>query len=403
MPVSATRDGRLRAARLLAIGVAAAVVAVGAAGFVTLYLSLPAGTTPLFGLARDPRVGPFATLATYPTLRLDLHGFQKAALTLLLSTWALYAALGFMLGRLPDRGERHRALVLVAGLAVWARLLLVAIPPTLASDPFDLHGHHGPGFRWIVVALTAVGRHDPLATALAFKLAAALADLATCWLVWRLSREAGDRDGLQPLALYAFNPLVLVELAGNGHADAFMIFFALVGLWLARRRALPGVAVLVISAATRYLTAVLVPIAIAHEVATAEEGTRARRASRLLGVAALTALVLYVPLWRDWIEWRPALALRPAIPWLLLVVAVGLASAAATRLPRSRLAELGATLTLASVLALFVWRHPWAFTTPIALTLVAPASSTNRALRLIALWLGCLAMLLYTALVPVGG
>ena len=84
---------------------------------------------------------------------------------------------------------------------------------------------------------------------------AAAFNLVGCWAIYQLARREGEGDGLEALALYAWNPLVLVESAGNAHAEAVMLALALLGVLLMRQgRAGTGWAVLVVSAATKYLS-----------------------------------------------------------------------------------------------------------------------------------------------------
>jgi hypothetical protein len=270
-----------------------------------------------------------------------------------------------------------------------------------------LTSHYGPTFTWISAALAAVGGGDPLATALWFKGAAALCDLGSCWLVWRLA--AGDR--LQALALYALNPLILVELAGNGHCDAFMITLVLAGLLVGQRRPEAGLVLLLLSFTTKYLTGVVVLLFAIQVVTRAPD--RLRAAARLAAIAALVLVALYAPFWRglSGLATTTDLVLRARtdphataplriLPLAFFTVATVLAAVAATRLPR--IPELAAALILVFLLIAFAWRLPWYFTTPLALALPAPATAPNRALRLIALWLGGVFMLLYCALLPVG-
>jgi hypothetical protein len=77
-----------------------------------------------------------------------------------------------------------------------------------------------------VMGLTA---RVPLAI-LIFKLIATAASLGSIWLVWRiLGRVSPDRQ-LLGTVLFAWNPVIVVELSGEGHNDALMLFFALAGL-----------------------------------------------------------------------------------------------------------------------------------------------------------------------------
>lgn len=79
-------------------------------------------------------------------------------------------------------------------------------------------------------------------TALFFKLAFVVVDLAVCFL---LSRRFGFAQSL----LYAWNPLVLYSFAGGAHFDSWFLF-CLVGGWLLWEKKAFGTATLLFGAAT---------------------------------------------------------------------------------------------------------------------------------------------------------
>jgi len=61
--------------------------------------------------------------------------------------------------------------------------------------------------------------------------------------------------------LYALNPLVIVEFAGNGHLDAIPIFFLILAIYLwEKRNRFSGAVVLSLSMLTKYFAVALVPI-----------------------------------------------------------------------------------------------------------------------------------------------
>ncbi|MEM7587930.1 MAG: glycosyltransferase 87 family protein [Acidobacteriota bacterium] len=64
---------------------------------------------------------------------------------------------------------------------------------------------------------------------LLWKLILVVLDLATCYLLVRLSRSRG----LTPssVLLYAWNPLLIKEIAGSGHLDAAMIYFLVLAVY----------------------------------------------------------------------------------------------------------------------------------------------------------------------------
>src|SRR5207249_1613932 len=97
----------------------------------------------------------------------------------------------------------------------------------LSGDPLypyagwqHLRAHYGAGFLWISAAATWLGGGGVVGTALAFKAVVAAFNLLGSWAVLRLARQTGDGDGLEAFALYAWNPLILLESAGSAHPDA---------------------------------------------------------------------------------------------------------------------------------------------------------------------------------------
>jgi alpha-1,6-mannosyltransferase len=69
----------------------------------------------------------------------------------------------------------------------------------------------------------------------------ALADLVTCWLLLGLARRLGL--AVSRVALYAWNPLVVLETAGMGHVDALAVAGAVAAVgWLLARPARAGAA-----------------------------------------------------------------------------------------------------------------------------------------------------------------
>jgi hypothetical protein len=179
----------------------------------------------------------------------------------------LFAVMGLCLPGLvfffPDIGGK-KAVVLMLGSAI---LLRVALLPashsddvhrylwegklTLAGenpyavtadhpsrDPFhDAHraalNHpdkftiYPPGSQWLFAAVASIDYHPRAARVLAL-----LGDLATLLLLLRLLRiECGP---LHWAGFYAFNPVVLVGYAGEGHSDSLMMAFLLSSLLASR-------------------------------------------------------------------------------------------------------------------------------------------------------------------------
>jgi alpha-1,6-mannosyltransferase len=101
-----------------------------------------------------------------------------------------------------------------------------------------------------------VGIHD---SSMAMKLALVLCDLLTMVVVWRWLAATGRREGLA--LAYAWNPLVVLEVAHSGHIDAFgALWIAASAYWLARRRTTLASIAFVLAVTTKLLPIVLLPL-----------------------------------------------------------------------------------------------------------------------------------------------
>ncbi len=175
----------------------------------------------------------------------------------------------------------------------------------------DAPSVYGPVWTALSAAVGAIWGGNVLVQALVYRLIADMchwANLAALWWALRRLRPGGAPFGL---ALYAWNPLVVVEFAASGHNDGLLIFFLLVAMGLVvRGRAWAAVAALMLSVATKYTTVLLLPLLLWW-------ATRHRRGWRRValatgvGLAAGVALALaYLP----W--WRGTATFGPIIYWL---------------------------------------------------------------------------------------
>jgi hypothetical protein len=269
------------------------------------------------------------------------------------------------------------ALPLVLGIALIARGVLAPVPPTLSTDAYryvwdarvaragmspyafapvdpSLAGlrdsaifprlNH-PTWRTIYPPAAqrffrAVDRVRP-DSVLAMKLAMAVAELAGLAVIWGLLRAEG-RPSWQA-AIYAWNPLVLVEVWANGHLDGVLVPLLAGALWaaLARRHAVAGVLIGLAASLKLYPATLLVllPIA-AWPAALAGFG-----AAFLVGyapvltegAAVLGSLSRYVAeehfnpgLIRSFVD-APAVTFAAGVTWTAVVAIAGRASPLAAR------------------------------------------------------------------------
>jgi len=124
-----------------------------------------------------------------------------------------------------------------------------------------------------------------------FKTPFALADLLIVLLLAWHFREAEDRAFR--LAVYAWNPLVIVEFAGSGHSDALALLGVVAALLIIRRRPVVSTMVLACAALAKAFPAVLVPLWVRRA-----GWPRSRSGWMALMAGGATGLALLVPYWR---------------------------------------------------------------------------------------------------------
>lgn len=101
-----------------------------------------------------------------------------------------------------------------------------------------------------------VGLHDSART---MKLALIACDLLTIVMLWRWLSITGRREWLA--LAYAWNPLVILEIAEGGHIDALGAMWIMASVfWLARRRTALASIAYVLAVATKLLPIVLLPL-----------------------------------------------------------------------------------------------------------------------------------------------
>ena len=117
---------------------------------------------------------------------------------------------------------------------------------------------------------------------LAMKLALVACDLLTIVVLWRWLAATGRSEWLT--LAYAWNPLVVFEIAHSGHVDALAaLWIVAAAFWLARRRTQLATIAFVLAIATKLVPIVLAPILLG----------RVRKRDAFTG--ALLLVVLYLP------------------------------------------------------------------------------------------------------------
>ena len=118
---------------------------------------------------------------------------------------------------------------------------------------------YGPFFILISAGLTWLGGGNLFLNLFLFKLFFVLLNIACGFLIYKISSNE------QIFFLYAWNPLILLEFAANGHNDIITIFFLLFSIFFltkkqTNRNYLWPYTLLLFSTLTKYLTLPLLPI-----------------------------------------------------------------------------------------------------------------------------------------------
>lgn len=162
---------------------------------------------------------------------------------------------------------------------------------------------------WEVVALVPgfiAGAERFLLHVLGLKIIALLAYLADVLLLDRLLARLWPEERGWRLLYFAWNPLVLLELVGNGHNDGLMITFMLLALlWVAQGRDVASHVALALSVLIKVTPLFLWPLLYLWGLAR-RPTWRARFAYTLAvaGMVALTVGVFALFLWPDPTAWQ---------------------------------------------------------------------------------------------------
>ncbi len=115
--------------------------------------------------------------------------------------------------------------------------------PNLPLVEYSVYAHvppnYGPLWTWLSAAVAwAVGKPDLLLLVLGFKVAAILPYLATSTLLILVLRRRAPDHVAAGLLVWAWNPLVLFEVAANAHNDVWIGLFGVLAvfMWETRHR-----------------------------------------------------------------------------------------------------------------------------------------------------------------------
>jgi alpha-1,6-mannosyltransferase len=292
-----------------AISFTLAIVALFAVYLMALYYARRAQTRWMWGIVLAGAVVMGATLVpAYPTTAIDLLIYAVRA-----RIWAIYN---------------------LNPLAT-APLQLPADPWIgLAGEWADIPSPYGPVWEGIsLLAFRLVGG-DLLRHLLALKAVAFLSHLGCVGLVGLILRRLKPDWALVGTLALAWNPLALLELAGNGHNDGLMVLFLLLAIYLAvsgrRWLVIPA---LTLSIFTKFTPLLALPFFLLYLARLAGAGSSRPRLAQIASVAGNTALfgglglAVMAPIWPGWEHWavRDLGQAAGRSPFALLVLALAMA------------------------------------------------------------------------------
>ena len=185
-------------------------------------------------------------------------------------------------------------------------------PVQFPADPYlrwvvagrDAPNLYGPFWYYISSLLVSIGGDNQVGTLLLFKGLAILAHLMNIVLVWGILSHIAPKRRILGTLLYAWNPLILLELAGSGHSEGMLLLLLFLGTllyvsqeshWL---RWLAFIA-FGLALSMNLIVALFVPLLLWFDVRSE------RRIGRAIGgfcwravVVLLPALVIWLPFWR---------------------------------------------------------------------------------------------------------
>lgn len=181
------------------------------------------------------------------------------------------------------------------------------VPHAIQSDPFYPYvawayypSAYGALWELLASGLAWMAGDNFLVTFFVFKLLNLAFYFSSILAIAAILNHLAPNRALQGVCFFALNPLVIYEIAGNGHNDIVMAFFILLAIYcLARRRFTLSLLALTAGATIKFIPALLLPIFLA--VILRSLPTRKERwlfLIRSLFICATAVIVLYAPFWR---------------------------------------------------------------------------------------------------------
>ena len=163
-----------------------------------------------------------------------------------------------------------------------------------------VHGVSPYGPLWTQVEILVFQLSQDVPTVLLMlKAVIVAASLGSAAIIWKILGHVRPKDQLLGTLAYLWNPMIVVEFASEGHNDALMIVFVLLGLYLAVRmwRSF-AIASLLMGVLSKFIPLILLPAQIIYLWKRRQNWMHfALRVILGLGLGIGIAALLYQPVW----------------------------------------------------------------------------------------------------------
>lgn len=210
-------------------------------------------------------------------------------------------------------------------VAVYGLNPYITSPSVLTRDPFlsyvdwrNLVTPYGPLWTSISAGVEALIPGRMLWHVVGFKVLGALVHLANTLLLGAVVQRLSARHTATAMAAYAWNPLTVLEFAGNGHNDSFVLLFMLLALLMyTQRHEIIGGGMLGAAVAAKITGGLFVPL---YLVALIRRERSLIARIRVAVLAGLLCAAVWAVAWIPYIgggRWELMFRLPPQSAWYL--------------------------------------------------------------------------------------
>src|SRR4051812_43617867 len=163
-----------------------------------------------------------------------------------------------------------------------------------------VHGISPYGPLWMLIEVNVARAAGTIPQAvLLFKGIAVVAGVLITAAINAARQDVSRVTRLRAVVLFAWNPAIVTEFAGEGHNDLVMILAVMVGLWwLVRGRILAGALAMAVGVLAKYLPLLFALPTLAYAWRTRSSSSQFwRTAGACVALSAAVAMLLYAPFW----------------------------------------------------------------------------------------------------------